>query len=102
MDRKVYIFQLAHNKQTLKHLFLYLGIGQVCSLRALPQPEQELALEKHAISHSGSCGCAALRQKRPLLDASINVPLIHEKVILLIKESVLLFHFPIVPRYLDV
>ncbi|MGM9943521.1 MAG: hypothetical protein ACI33M_01185 [Lysinibacillus sp.] len=42
-------------------------------------------MEKHAISHSGSCGCAALRQKRPLLDVSINVPLIDEKVILLIN-----------------
>ena len=25
-------------------------MSQVCSLRALPQPEQELALERHAIS----------------------------------------------------
>ena len=30
-------------------------IGQVGSLRALPQQEQELALERHAISHSCSC-----------------------------------------------
>ena len=31
-----------------------MNISQVCSLRALPQPEQELALERHAISYSGS------------------------------------------------
>ena len=41
--------------------------SQVYSLRALPQPEQELALERHAISSPGSCGYVALRQKCPLL-----------------------------------
>ena len=46
--------QIIHNEQISKHLFLYLDISQVCSLRALPQPEQELALERHAISHSCS------------------------------------------------
>ena len=58
-----------------------MDISQVCSLRALPQPEQELALERHAISYPGFCGCVALRQKRILLDALINVLIIHERVL---------------------
>jgi len=32
--------------------------SQVDSLRALPQPEQELALERHAISYPCSCRVA--------------------------------------------
>jgi len=48
-----------------------MNIGQVGSLRALPQPEQELALEKHAISHSCSCRFAFVAKETL---ASVAVP----------------------------
>jgi len=68
---------------TFKNNYLH---SQVDSLRALPQPAQEL---KQAwpvwISCLGSCGCAALRQKFPLLDVLINIFLIYKKGILLVK-----------------
>ena len=41
--------------------------GFLCDESVASGAEQELALERHAISHSGSCGCAALRQKWNLL-----------------------------------
>jgi hypothetical protein len=59
--------------------------GFLCDESVASGAEQELALERHAISHSGSCGCVALRQKWILLYVLINVLLIHEKVILLVK-----------------
>ena len=37
--------------------------GFLCDESVASGAEQELALERHAISHSGSCGCDALRQK---------------------------------------
>ena len=56
-------FYYLYNKQVQKQPFPQSDIIQVRSLRTLPQPLQELALKRHAISYPGSCGCVVLRQK---------------------------------------
>ena len=59
--------------------------GFLCDESVASGAEQELALKRHAISHSGSCGCDALRRKLSLLDALINVLLIYKKGYYLLK-----------------